>query len=309
MRSTLTRLVPIATALVTAGCSAGSAGSSPASGTAIGTATDIATSQGARLVATVGGFTRPEAVRYDPEQDVYFVSNWGTGATGDKDDNGFVSRMRADGTVDSLRFIAGGRGATLHSPRGMTIVGDTLWMADADAVRGFHRRTGAPLATVDFSAYRLGFLNDVAAGPDALYVTDTGTDHIYRIAGGAITVALQDSALGRPNGITRDAANERFVVVPFGGASVVRAWRPGGPLTDIGTLTGGAQLDGVEMLPGGRVLVASQRDSSLHLVTNGVGRVVARTGGRPADIAVDTRRNRVAVPFVARDLVEIWQLP
>ena len=28
-----------------------------------------------------------------------------------------------------------------------------------------------------------------------------------------------------------------------------------------------------------------------------------------ADIAVDTKRNRVAVPFVDRNLVEIWQLP
>jgi len=263
-----------------------------------------------RLVASVGGFTRPEAVRYDPDQDVYFVSNWGTGATAAKDDNGFISRVRPDGTIDSLRFIAGGTGgATLHSPRGMTIVGDTLWAVDADAVRGFHRRTGAPLATVDFSAHRLGFLNDVAAGPGALYVTDTGTDHIYRITGGTISVALQDSALGRPNGITRDEANGRFVVVPFGGASTIRAWTPGGALADIGTSAGGAGFDGVEMLPGGRVLVASQRDSSIHLVTAGVGRQLIRLGGRPADIAVDTRRNRVAVPFVDRNLVEIWELP
>jgi hypothetical protein len=35
---------------------------------------------------------------------------------------------------------------TLHAPRGMSIVGDTLWVADADAVRGFDRRSGAPLA-------------------------------------------------------------------------------------------------------------------------------------------------------------------
>jgi hypothetical protein len=32
-------------------------------------------------------------------------------------------------------------------------------------------------------------------------------------------------------------------------------------------------------------------------------------GGAPADIAVDTKRNRVAVPFFDRNLVEIWQLP
>jgi sugar lactone lactonase YvrE len=264
----------------------------------------------ARPIASPAGFTQPEAVRYDPDQDVYFVTNWGTGEADAKDNNGFISRMTPDGVVERLKFIAGGAGgATLHSPRGMTIVGDTLWVVDADAVRGFNRRTGAPLAAVDFSAFKLGFLNDIAAGPDALYVTDTGTDQIYRIAGGRITVALKDSALGGPNGITWDGAGRRFIVVPYGGDSVIKAWTAGSKtLTAIGK-SGGGKFDGVEVLSGDRVLVASQKDSSLHLFVGGTGRPTIRTGGAPADIAVDTKRNRVAVPFVDRNLVEIWQLP
>jgi sugar lactone lactonase YvrE len=264
----------------------------------------------ARLIASPAGFTGPEAVRYDPDQDVYFVNSWGKGDPGAKDNNGFISRMTPDGTVEQLRFIAGGAGGvTLHSPRGMTIVGDTLWVVDPDAVRAFNRRTGAPLATVDFSGFKLGFLNDIAAGPDALYVTDTGTDHIYRIAGGKATVALRDSALGNPNGITWDAKARRFIVVPWAGDSVIRAWTAGSrTLVDIGR-TGGTKMDGVEILSGGRLLVASQSDSSLHLFTGSTGRPIIRTGGAPADIAVDTKRNRVAIPFVARNLVEIWQLP
>jgi sugar lactone lactonase YvrE len=264
----------------------------------------------ARLIASPGGFTGPEAVRYDPDQDVYFVNSWGKGDPGAKDNNGFISRMTPDGTVETLRFIAGGAGgATLHSPRGMTIVGDTLWVVDPDAVRAFNRRTGAPLATVDFSAYKLGFLNDIAAGPDALYVTDTGTDHIYRIAGGKITVALRDSALGNPNGITWDASGRRFIVVPYGGESVIKSWTAGGKTLSVIGKSGGSKFDGVEILSGDRVLVASQGDSSLHLFTGGTGGPIIRTGGAPADIGVDTKRNRVAVPFVDRNLIEIWQLP
>lgn len=269
-----------------------------------------ATPDSARLVASPSGFTAPEAVRYDPDQDVYFVSNWGTGSAEAKDNNGFISRMRPDGAMDSLRFIAGGaRGATLHSPRGMTVVGDTLWIVDADAVRGFNRRTGAPLATINFSKFRLGFLNDIAATPDALYVTDTGTDHIYRIARGAITVALHDSVLGGPNGITWDEGQSRLVVVPYGGDSVIRSWTAGNAvMTEIGRSVG-AKFDGVEVLSGDRVLVASQGDSSIHLFAAGRGKPIIKTGGAPADIAVDTKRNRVAIPFVDRNLVEIWQLP
>lgn len=284
-----------------AACAAGSRG--PADAT-----TSAAGAGGPTVVREA--FVAPEAVRYDPDQDVYFVANWGAGSPGARDDNGFISRMRPDGTVEALRFIAGGaRGVTLHAPRGMTIVGDTLWVADADAVRGFDRRTGAPLAVVDFSRASPGFLNDVAAGPDgAVYVTDTGRNTIHAVRGGP-TLALADTALGSPNGITWDAANGRFLVVPFGGAHDIRAWRPGSAvLASVGTSTGG-RYDGVEVLAGGRVLVASQADTSLHLFVDGRGRRLLRTGGPPADIGVDTRRQRVAVPIVALNRVEIWALP
>ena len=306
MRSTSLAAIA-AVAIISAACGGSDADRAAADSPA---SRGAASADSVRLVTTVSGFTEPEAVRYDPDQDVYFVSNWGTGANDAKDNNGFIARMTADGRIDSLRFVAGGtRGATLHSPRGMTIVGDTLWVVDVDAVRGFNRRTGAPLATVDFSRFRLGFLNDVAAGTDGLYITDTGTDHIYRVAGGTATVALQDSAIGKPNGITWDSAGRRFIVVPWEGDSTIKAWTPGGRTLERIARAGATNMDGVEILPGDRMIVAAQSDSSIHLVSGGSVRALIRTGGEPADIAVDTRRNRVAVPFVARNLVEIWQLP
>ena len=272
--------------------------------------TATTTSAAPTQVAVVDAFTQPEAVRYDSEQDVYFVSNFGEGNAGVRDTNGFISRMRPDGTIENLRFIAGrANGVVLHAPLGMTIVGDTLWVADAGAVRGFDRRTGAPLRTVEFTGIDVGFLNDVAAGPDGtLYVTDTGKNRIYRVRGD-VAIALGDSALNGPNGITWDAANRRFIVVPYGGGHAIRAWTPeGGSMSDVGT-SAGAKFDGVEVLSGGRVLVASQADSSLHVFASGTGRAIIHISGPPADIAVDTRRNRVAVPIIRMNRVEIWTLP
>ncbi len=258
-------------------------------------------------VAVATGFAGPEAVRYDPDADVYFVSNFNGGGN-DRDANGFISRVGPDGSVDSLRFMVGTEAAPLHAPRGMFIIGDTLWAADVDGVHGFDRRTGAQLQFVDMTAFEPGFLNDVAAGPDgAIYVTDTGESRIYRIAAGTATVPIEDSLLGPPNGITWDPEVERFLLAPWGGVQTLRAWQPGsGELTDVAT-SGGGFFDGIEIV-GGRAIVASQADSSLHVIEDAGTRAFIRTGGRPADIGVDTRRNRVAVPYISLDRVDIWAL-
>jgi len=256
------------------------------------------------------GFVAPEAVRYDPDQDVYFVGNWGPGAASATDNNGYISRMKPDGQIETMKFIAGGtNGVVLHAPRGMYIVGDTLWVADADAVRAFDRKTGAKLASVDFSSIDRGFLNDVAAdATGTIYVTDTGKNKLYKVQGGP-TLVVADSGLGAPNGITWDAGNKRFIIVPFGGSHSLRAWVPGTTtLTDVATSTG-AKWDGVEVLSGGRILASSQADSSIHIFNGATGHAIIHTQGGPADIAVDTKRNRVAVPVVALNHVEIYDLP
>jgi len=258
------------------------------------------------------GFVAPEAVRYDPDQDVYFVGNWGTGSASATDNNGYISRMKPDGQIETMRFIAGGTNrVVLHAPRGMYIVGDTLWVADADAVRGFNKRTGERIANIDFSAFDRGFLNDVAAdATGTVYVTDTGRNKLYKVQGeGGPTLVVSDTTLGSPNGITWDAANNRFIIVPYGGFKGIRGWAPGSSTMTVVGVSTGAKYDGVEVLSGGRVLVSSQADSSLHIFSGNTGHAIIHTLGPPADIAVDTKRNRVAVPVVALNHVEIYELP
>ncbi len=266
-----------------------------------------------RLFA-IEGLAGPEAVKYDPDQDVYFISNFGDGGE-ERANDGFLSRVQAeDGTVVSLRWATGTDEVPLIDPRGMALDGDLLWVADADGVHAFDRRSGEHRQFVNMTALEPGFLNDLAVGPDgALYVTDTGTSKVYRLApGGEPEVAAEGPDVGNPNGITWDPATERFVLVPWeGGGDRLRSWNPATGELGTHATSPGARFDGVEPMPGsgGGLLVASQADSALHLVQGGVGRPVIRVPGRPADIAIDTRRGRVAVPYIALDRVDVWALP
>lgn len=259
-------------------------------------------------VQSITGFDGPEAVRYDPDQDVYFVANFNGGGN-DRDANGYISKLLPDGTIEAQEFMTGTETHPLHAPRGMYITEDTLWAADIDGVHGFNRTTGEQVQFIDFTGLEPGFLNDIAATPDGtLYVTDTGTNTLYRIDNTTPSV-VHDELPHAPNGITLDPESGSLILAPWGGALTFHAWEPGSEeLTDYVTAQSGGNMDGIEFY-NGRLLAASQVDSSLHVINGDEDLVHITMPGRPADIGIDTERNQVAVPYIALNRVDIWQLP
>ncbi len=256
-------------------------------------------------VATVEGLSRPEAVRYDPELDVFFVANFNGDAAGDA--NGFVSKVSADGEILELRFMQGSERWPFHGGRGMYVDGRGLWVLDAGGAHFFDRRSGEQLDFVDFSEFELGFLNDIVMANDgALYVTDTGTNSLYRMADGSVSLAAKTPVPA--NGVTLNPDTGRLLLMPWRGALEFYEWNvESGEFTLVGKADGGGNFDGAEFV-NGAILSASQEDSSLHLMTNGVDRPFITLPGRPADIGIDTKRKRVAVPYVALDRVDILLL-
>ncbi len=282
---------------------------------------------GAAAAATVPregettGFATPESARFDPQQDVYFVSNI-DGNPSAKDGKAFIAKIDGGNIRSFARFVEGGvNGATLNAPKGMAIVGDTLWVADIDAVRGFHRVTGATVATIEMAGAGAVFLNDIAVEPStgALYVTDTGVrfaadgsmspagpGRIFKVAGRTVTVAASGDAFGRPNGIAWDAKNAGFVVAPFDSKTVF-TWREG-DRTPARLADGPGMYDGIEELEDGRLFVTSWADSSVYMFNAGeLQKVVGGVDG-PADIGVDTKRNRLIVPRFMQNTIEYYPL-
>lgn len=258
-------------------------------------------------VHTVTGFDGPEAVRYDPNLDVHFVSNF-TGGGNDRDANGYISKVTPDGTIAELRFMEGTDEHPLHAPRGMYITGSTLWAADVDGVHGFNTMSGEQTDFVDFTEFEPGFLNDIVAGADGnLYVTDTGGARFYKIEEGTPSIVMELPI--SPNGITLDPESQQLILAPWNGVMEFHAYDiESETLTVFAQAASGGNFDGIEFHEG-RLLSASQVDSSLHVTYDGMDHVLIHTPGRPADIGLDTRRNQVAVPYIARNEVDIWQLP
>lgn len=272
-------------------------------------------------VGSIVGLSGPESVCYDPDQDAYFISSF-NGTLTAKDNNGFISRVRPDGRIDSLKFIAGGRdGVTLNAPTGMVLVGDTLWVADVTGVRAFNARTGAAIATVDLSRFHPRLLNDLALGPDhALYITDTGIhlagngaiehpgpDRVFRIGPDRRPSIVLAAGIEGPNGIAWDSAGRRFLIVSFTGERIY-AWAPGQARPQT-VAQGPGRFDGVVSLDGGRALVSSWADSSVYLLRGDSLTRVLSGLPEPADIGLDSRRHRLAIPVSSENRVELWLVP
>jgi len=275
------------------------------------------------FVRTVGGFDGPESVKYDPDQDCFFISNQ-TGPGSAHDGNGYISRVDAKSPTASSVFAVGGKnGVVLDSPKGITLHGDTLWTADIDKLRAFDRRSGLPLATIDFSSLGAVQLNDLMIAPDgSIHVTDTGIimspkgviytghDRIYAVGPNrAITVVAEGTQLQQPNGIAWDSAGTRWIVVSFATYNgEVAAMPDKSSARTVLWRSAHGNFDGVEVLPNGDILFASWADSSVHLLSKGRERQLVHQVPDPADIGVDTRRNRLAIPLTTLGQVQLWDL-
>ncbi len=260
---------------------------------------------------SVTGFSTPESVLYDEAGDVYLVSNI-NGAPTAKDDNGFISRVSPDGTVQGLKWIDGAAAnVTLNAPKGLAIVGDTLFVADIDSVRAFSRSDGTPLGARGIPG--VSFLNDLATGPDGtLYVSDTGvkpdfspagTDAVYRFVAGKAVAVSKTTGLHGPNGLA--IGPDGVLIVPFGAAIVHRVKTDGAPVENVVTLpTGG--LDGLVRLADGTLFVSSWDGKAVYRVDpQGQVQPTLENIESPADIGYDTKRGRLLVPVFNQNRVEV----
>ncbi|MCU1245835.1 MAG: hypothetical protein JWN02_1745 [Acidobacteria bacterium] len=265
--------------------------------------------------AMITGLRGPESVLYDAQQDVYFISNINGGLLA-ADNNGFISRVQPESLAVELKWIeAGKNGVTLDGPKGMAIVGETLYVADVQAVRRFDRRTGMPQGAITLPGATL--INDLTTDGRSVYVSDTGvrpgpgitfqatgTDAIWKIDGERAEKIAAGAELRQPNGL--DFVGGTLRVVTFAGDELYTL--DGGKRKTLAHLPAG-QLDGVVHLPDGRVAITSWLGKEIFVgAPAGPFEAILAGVSAPADIGYDGKRHRLLLPSSTANQVTIHEL-
>lgn len=212
----------------------------------------------------LGGFDLPESVSWDPTAQVFYVSNLGTDPMS-KDGNGFIAKVKADGTLDTLKWATG-----LDAPKGTEVVGGKLYVTDIDRLVEIDTASGKIANT--YPAEGAKFLNDLAVATDGrIFIADTATNTIYMFENGAISTWLSDPALNGPNGLT--IVGSDLVVASLGDlsagfdnlkpANVKKVDLVSKAISDFGTADVFGNLDGIEPDGKGGVIVTDNRGGRL----------------------------------------------
>ncbi len=263
-----------------------------------------------KLLWEAKGLARPESVVYDPVTDVLFVSNI-NGAVMQKDGNGFISRLKSDGTILERDWVKG-----LNSPTGLGLHDRTLYVADVETLLELSAASGS--VEKRYKANGAIFLNDVVVADDGtVYVSDTPMNTIWRLKDGVFEPWLTNDTLNGPNGLL--VQDGKLVVASLGRLKSVGQEREISGLFAIDledqTVTPLAKgkaignLDGIEAVKPGTYLVTDWADGALYKITTEgkVDRLIDLNQGS-ADLTYLADKGMVLIPVMLDNTLAAYRL-
>lgn len=157
----------------------------------------------------INGFSMPESVTSDGKR--FFVSNQGPDVFS-KDGDGFISEISAEGKLISLKFLP--QKGVLNAPKGMTIAGNILYVADLDRVVGFDLNTRKTVFEITIPEAKV--LNDICRLEEGfIAVTETVSGNIYKVSTKTKSFDIIEN-LSTANGIAYNPNTNHLVVCTNG---------------------------------------------------------------------------------------------
>lgn len=255
-----------------------------------------------RLWETGDDFRTPESVLHDPARDVLYVSNFDVFNVGMAPAQS-ISKLSMDGEVLEAEWVGG-----VSNPSGMAIFDDRLFVVERASVAEIEIDTGEIAERYPVVGGRL--LNDIAIDSEGrIYVSDSGTGVIYRLADGEVEAWASGDEIDRPNGLHVDG--DRLIVGNNGDSSLKSVDLADGTIRTIARLGPGV-IDGIEMDGDGNYLV-SLVEGKLYRVspsgkltklvdTTGPGNYIANFDYIPA-------RRQVVAPTYTNNRIITYHLP
>lgn len=121
-------------------------------------------------------FTGSESTLYDPVSKAIYVSSGNTKSSL-KDGDGFISKIRPDGTIDNLKWVT-----DLNAPKGMAINDGKLYVSDIDEILGIQLSNGNITERIVVDSAK--FLNDVCTDGEYIFFSDMRANTVYRLKDG-----------------------------------------------------------------------------------------------------------------------------
>jgi len=218
----------------------------------------------------IEGFASPESIAVSEDGSTLYVSNV-AGEAGDRDGEGFISRVSPEGEVLELRWVEG-----FNAPKGLDISGDQLVVSDIDAVAVIDIATATIVERIEFP--EAVFLNDVEVLSDgSVLVSDSGAARIYHVEDGAISTYTEGEWLAGVNGLLQEGdqllistmdTHSLFAFDPATGEHQVLA-------SDVGN------GDGIAILEGGAYLVSEWPGRLFHVSADGTTTTILDTREAP----------------------------
>ena len=244
-------------------------------------------------------YAKPESFIRDADTGAYYVSN----VNGSTDNDGYITKLDKDLKIVKQKFIEGTKAAPLDDPKGMAIVGDTLWVADKKVMRAYNKETGQSVAQIPLQQQGARFLNGVEAGPDGLvFVSDMDANILYSIntkENNAVEVIARGIELNQPNGLYWDEENKLLYVACWrtGSGRILTVDAEGTIATYVEDTAKFENLDGIDGDGEGNLYVSDYTKGIVYRVTPAKQiETVTDKVKTPADIHVDRPNKRLLIP-------------
>lgn len=273
--------------------------------------TDVAADWSVEKIQEVSGFQIPECVVVDEAGAKAYVSNVNASREGkgydrfwSHDGNGFISRFSLPAPDSAQIWQKSNADFRFSGPKGMCLLGDSLWVTDIDRVLQFPLDGEHPPSVIPVPGAKK--LNDMASDGKFVYVSDSGAGKCYRLHPRG-----KHEEIPAPvgiNGITFSgnkmygvswALRDIYELDPDG----VKPPRAFG-LTDYFKTP-----DGIEVLSDGTFVVSdSEGNQVVAVAADGRSVVKLIECAAPADIGIDRKRGLLFVPRFFDSRVDVYRL-